>query len=109
MTTQDQIAALAAELTRVGKWPSEWNLVSIANGLYYRIDDGGEEPLAWGNEICMITLLGVAAEVVMLRGINIAYFGVAEKWKINRKGFGFETMAEAVIAALKLVEKEEGK
>ena len=114
MTAQETIAALAAELTRIGKMP-EWSpdghpdwLMEDVEGRDLRCRFRAEAP-------SLAALLGVAAEVMAENQIAAAkcfddkwrLYTTAEGWSFSPKNFA--TYPEAVIAALKQIETEKGK
>ena len=128
MTDQEKIAALAAELERVGRMPEAWTLIIGGKGMYHRIEDEEGEPLVWGNTSVLAALSGVAAKIRAEHGLCIVKSGdkgewdeagehiVYTSWVWELFDYGWEngstlieqypSYEEAEIAAMKQIESE---
>lgn len=108
MTDQAKVAALAAELERIGRMP-EWMVrnVEYVDSCNALISESFIDSL--DQETALAALSGVAAEVFADYGGDIWNAGIVRKWCISDnlrrdEVEDFETYHEALIAALRQVE-----
>ena len=119
----EQIAALAAELARLGKMPifidtevmapqsRRLSTYSKQTGGIWEDLPGNDDLIIWNPRACLAALLGIAAEVVALGDICIRTNAAGKLMMYNWDGDSlaptwFESYPEAVIAALKTIETE---
>lgn len=128
MTAQAKIAALATELTRIGKMPS-WISIGRMTGRPLIEAADSYDALEVMPEAVLATLAGVAAEVLPNHGYMIVRSGKTDSgesdeegniiwsdwcWDLYKHNWGngddylgpFDTYHEAIWAALKRIENE---
>ena len=112
MNAQEIIAALAAELERIGKMP-EWVKKSCGEHYLFEENSSGQDMQIFSEAIALAALSGVAAPILIEHDIKITILHECKNsdligWFIEDEDQEepFLTYHEALIAALKQVETE---